>query len=395
MTRPLSIAIVSTAYPPEDGGGIGTYTQTLAAGLAALGQTVHVIAQSAADLEERRDGVEVHRLRGRHLPRLEPHVPGLAWSAQVAARLLRIARRSGLDVVEFPNWEGVGFVYTLAPRRARAAVVTRLHTPFFETLALDARGRPPRLGDRFTCWLEQTAVHRADRLTSSTVHHREMMARAYGLAEERVSIVPLGIPLPPPPAGDGAPRPPGPRTVLYVSRLEHRKGTLTLLEAIPRVLTACPETRFVLAGKDRPHAPGGKKFADHFREQHPAHLGQVEFRGFAPDEELARLYAGCDLFVVPSQYESFGLIFVEAMARGKPVIGCRAGGMNEVIADSETGYLIEVGDTDALVDRMVRLLGDDALRQQQGQAARRRAEERFSAARMAERSLELYRGLAR
>jgi len=295
-------------------------------------------------------------------------------------------------VVEFPNWEGVGFVYGLTPRRA--PVVTRLHTPFFETLVLDAAGRPSRLGDRVTCWLEEQAVRRADFLTSSTVHHREMMARVYRIPEARIRILPLGIPLPPMPVPSPAKRA-GPRRVLYASRLEHRKGTLTLLEAIPRVLGQCGDVEFVLVGKDRPHAPGGKKFADHFREHHPDCAARVTFAGFVSDEELARHYAECDLFVVPSQYESFGLVFLEAMARGKPVIGCRAGGMIEVIADGETGYLVPVNDTDALVERMVALLRDDELRLRLGRAARKRVEEQFSAVLMAERTLALYSELCR
>lgn len=391
MARPLRIAIVTTAYPPEDGGGIGTYTEALAQGLAALGQEVHVLAASSVDALERRGAVCLHRMRPRHLPRVEHQVPGLAWSAQVALRLSTIARRGRLDIVEFPNWEGAGLVYALVP--LRATVVTRLHTPFFETLSLDAGGRAPLWGERFTCWLEEQAVRRSDQLTSSTVHHRGLMARAYRIPEDRVHILPLGIPLPA--AEEASPQLGRRPRVLYVSRLEHRKGTLTLLDAVPKILAAVGPVEFVLVGKDRPHAPGGQRFADYFRQRYPDAQEHVSFLGFVEAGELVRQYQSCDLFVVPSQYESFGLIFLEAMARGKPVIGCRAGGMVEVIADGETGYLLPVGDTDALVDRVVGLLRDEELRRRMGRAARRRVEERFSAEVMAGRTLELYREWAR
>jgi len=391
MPRKLRIALVCTAYPPEDGGGIGTYTEALATGLVALGQEVHVLAASIADTEEQRGGVCLHRMRRRHLPRIERHLPGLVWSAQVARCLRAISRNAPLDVVEFPNWEGPGLVYTLAPRRA--PVVTRLHTPFFETLSLDSGGRPPALGDRIVCWLEARAVRRSDHLTSSTVHHRKMMSRAYGIGEARVEILPLGIPLPR--VEDMSSLPPSrPPRVLYVSRLEHRKGTLSFLEAIPQVMAAVGSVEFVLVGRDRPHAPGGKKFADYFHHRYPALAGSVSFLGFVGADELAQHYQSCDLFVVPSQYESFGLIFLEAMARGKPVIGCRAGGMIEVIADGETGYLTPVGDTGALVGKMVTLLRDAELRRRMGLAARHRVEQKFSAEIMAQRSLALYQRLA-
>jgi glycosyltransferase involved in cell wall biosynthesis len=392
MTRPLSIAIVTTSYPPDDGGGIGTYTHALAVGLAALGQTVHVVARSARTNEDLTDGVHIHRLSGAQLPKIEHHVPGFAWSVQVALCLGTIARQHGLDVVEFPNWEGVGFVYGLLPRRA--TVVTRLHTPFFETLELDVKGRTLHFGERFSCWLEEQAVRRSDHRISSTRAHRQLMSRNYGLVEDEIRILPLGIQLPT--LGASPARPSNrPLKVLYVSRLENRKGTLTLLEAIPRVLAEVGPVEFVLAGKDRPHAPGGRHFAEYFAATYPQCLPYVTFAGFVGNAELEQHYRSCDFFVVPSQYESFGLIFVEAMAYGKPVIGGRAGGMVEVIADGETGYLVQVDNVDALVGRMVELLRDDSLRDKMGAAARQHVEAHFSSTEMAERTLALYRNLSR
>ena len=222
------------------------------------------------------------------------------------------------------------------------------------------------------------------------------MADLYGFPPERVRIIPLGAALPtdqdlaaiPPPSADR------PVRVLYVSRLEARKGTLTLLDAVPGIVSAFPNVEFLIAGKDRPDAPGGQRFADYFRTAYGSFAKHVTFLGFVPDDELRRLYQECDVFAVPSNYESFGLVFLEAMSWGKPVVGCRAGGMPEVVADGETGFLVEPGDVAGLGDALARLCADPDLRARLGQNARRRAVEHFARSRMAADTLALLNEVA-
>jgi glycosyltransferase involved in cell wall biosynthesis len=390
MNRPLTIALISPLYAPEDAGGIGTYVRSLGEQLARSGSKVHVLAGTKLGRTEELviNGVRVHRLMSWHIPKFERFLPGLAWSAQLARTLLRLAQTDGLDLVEFPNWEGPGWSLARLPRHV--SVVTRLHTPFFETLQLDNRNRAPNQAERFICWLEKSAVLSSDAITSSTRFHRAIMSSAYGLREEAVEILPLGIPMPPLRVTVEKAPSERPLRLLYVSRLEHRKGTLTLLDALPLVFARVPNVEVTLIGKDRPHAPGGVQFQDHFRAAHPELLARVRFLGYVPDDELARAYSECDLFVVPSVYESFGLIYLEAMAHGKPTIGCRAGGIPEVVEDGETGCLVPPEDVPALADRIVQLLQDAPLRESMGTRARHRAEKLFSVEVMAQNSLELY-----
>lgn len=389
--RPLTIALVSPLYTPEDAGGIGTYVRSLGEQLARSGSSVHVLTGTKLGHAEELilNGVHVHRLDSWHIPKFEGHLPGLAWSTQLALTLLRLVQTDGLDLVEFPNWEGPGWSLVRLPRRV--SVVTRLHTPFFETLQIDNQQRPPTRGERFTCWLEKSAVLPSDAITCSTRFHRSIMSQAYGLREQSVEILPLGIPMPPPQSVGGTASAQRPLRLLYVSRLENRKGTLTLLEALPRVFARVPNVEVTLIGKDRPHAPGGAHFQDYFRATYPELLDRVRFRGYVSDDELGRAYGECDLFVVPSVYESFGLIYLEAMAHGKPVIGCRAGGIPEVVEDGVTGYLVTPEDVVALTDRIVQLLQNTPLRDTMGARARLRAESLFSVEVMAQNSLDLYR----
>jgi glycosyltransferase involved in cell wall biosynthesis len=96
------------------------------------------------------------------------------------------------------------------------------------------------------------------------------------------------------------------------------------------------------------------------------------------DEELVELYKSCDIFLMPSRQEGFGIVFLEAMAFKKPVIGGNHGGTPEVILDNETGFLVEHGDVDGLADRIAILLRDPELCKRMGEAGRRRVEENYT-----------------
>ncbi len=393
----MRLAIVCGAYPPEGGGGIETYTRDLAEALVAAGHEVVVLSRSnGEDRYEELAGVEVHRYRMRELPKGERFLPGLWWSRFLAGEIDRLHREKPITAVEFANWEGTGFWYARRPASRRLPVVTRLHTPFLETLELKPQLRR-QPGSRFTCWLERKAVLAADRLICSTRGHTKMMAGVYGFDPERVRILPLGTSLPTEAEVAAIPPrdPAAPVRVLYVSRLEVRKGALTFLDAVPGAVSEIPNLEFLVAGKDRPEGPGGQLFADYFRTAYGPFADHVKFLGFVPDDELRRLYQQCDIFAVPSNYESFGLVFLEAMAWGKPVIGCRAGGMPEVIADGETGFLLEPGDVPGLGATIARLCRDEPLRQRLGQAARQRAVTLFDRSRMAANMVALLTEMVR
>ena len=188
----------------------------------------------------------------------------------------------------------------------------------------------------------------------------------------------------------------GEASVLFVGRLESRKGVLDLFAAIPEVLKEHPRARFVIVGSDNSaqdgfHARHGMDYPTYFRQRHPRAARRVDFLGFVDDAELDHLYRACDLFVAPSHYESFGLIYLEAMNQARPTIGCAAGGPQEVIADGETGLLVPPGDTASLAQAICELLADPRRRRDMGRAGRERLLRRFTHTRMAAGFAEVYR----
>jgi len=153
------------------------------------------------------------------------------------------------------------------------------------------------------------------------------------------------------------------------------------------VLAQNERVEFHIAGADENGAWKKRWEARHSGES------RVHFHGEVSTGELACLYAGCDLFVAPSTYESFGLVYLEAMAHGKPVIGCRTGGVPEVVSDGVNGLLVPPGDATALAAAIRRLCEDEGLAKRFGSAGLARFRENFTVEVMAERSLDLYRRL--
>lgn len=149
-------------------------------------------------------------------------------------------------------------------------------------------------------------------------------------------------------------------TMLYVGRLGYEKQ----LDQLKAVLDQVPGTRLALVGD----GPAREHLQAHFADT------PTRFMGYLKGEALARAYASADLFVFPSAMETFGLVVVEAMAAGLPVVASRVGGVRDVVAEGETGYTFAVGDVAALVDGVRNTVSDRARMKAMGRAARAFAE---------------------
>ena len=180
--------------------------------------------------------------------------------------------------------------------------------------------------------------------------------------------------------------------VLFVGRLEPRKGIDVLLSALPNILNESRDIRFRIIGDNTLPMASGLTFEEQFRLEHKGEdwFDRVRFEGKVTQDILENAYRSCDIFVAPSRFESFGLIFLEAMREGKPVIGCSVGGIPEVVSDGINGLLVEPGNIKQLADAILTLSRNAETRHQFGEAGRRLFKEKFTADRMAKESEELY-----
>lgn len=397
---PVRVALLTTHYPPEQTEGIGRKNNLLARGLFALGHSVHVIARGETDKLSFYDGAYTQRLAMR-LDRYESYrrLPRLHYALNHSHRVFETLRRmqlnDGVQVVDTPVWQVDGLVTAvsgLLPVIAHLQTATRQIADLQRDVDEDAR----LMGE-----LEQTLIERARFLVPNTQATVETARRVYGLRPDHpnMKVVPHGIE----PVPDAATRPyptdraaDAPVTILYVGRLEKRKGIADLFAAIPKVLAAAPQARFVIAGADNSLNDGflartSRTYPDWFAERHPGLLDRVAFKGQVSDAELAALYQSCDLFVAPSLYESFGLIYLEAMNYAKPVIGCRAGGIPEVVDDGISGSLVDPESPGQLAQAILALLRSPMRLRQFGLAGRAQLLERFTHIHMARAMVEVYR----
>jgi D-inositol-3-phosphate glycosyltransferase len=199
----------------------------------------------------------------------------------------------------------------------------------------------------------------------------------YGAAADRVAVIPCGVdtelfqPMASATAKDLLELGPEP-LLLYVGRLQPIKGLETLLQAMARLGSG---SKLLIIGGDQDEPENGH--AAHLR-QRVAALGlarRVRFLGAQPQRRLRLFYAAAEATVMPSYYESFGMVALEAMACGSPVVASRVGGLTTTIRDGVTGYLVPEGDPAALAQSLSRLLGDKDERARLGRAATRWASE--------------------
>lgn len=396
----LTICLLSQGYLPEVNGGIPRLTYDLACGLAERGHIVHVLTRSACDHStvDFENDVWVHRLIPN--PEATPpprglQVPLRVWqhSSTLLHELQWINSIHPIDIVEGPIWDAEGIAAMLD---GSFRVVTSLHTPLKSWIQTNPHlvdGSPAQ--QRFFQDLiaaETLVVERADGVRANSHAIVKTLREGYGIEflPGQLAVVPHGMQDRSASAGGQAKG--DFIDVLFTGRFELRKGIDVLLKVIPQLCLKHPRARFILVGDD-PVLADGTCFSGLFRRLHASasFLDRVNFTGAAPDKELEVYLAQCDIFVAPSRYESFGLVFLEAMMFGKPVIGCRAGGMVEVIEDGVTGLFAEPGDAESLRTALDALITDERKREAFGKAGRARYLAQYTRDQLIDRTLEFYR----
>ena len=378
--RRLRVCFVSKEYPPGDFGGPGRYTHELACGFAAAGHDVHVITRTPdvarVDWE---DGAWVHRIASERtaIPELatvaaREHVVDMA---SVYREVCRVHAERPLDIVMCPLWLCEALACTFDDRFPTAiTLITAMKA--VSTLAEWARSSD---GPAQLIRFEEEWVKRADYLHAVSHAIRERAVTDYAADPQRSFLAPLGV-------KDRRPKYSAMRVnadrirILYVGRLEARKGADVFLDAAARLVAEFPNIEFVLAGKELPTDRGDthrERFESRFASDADMR-SRVSFSGMVTDDELYQHYADCDIFCLPTHYESFGLVYVEAMMWGKPLVGSHVGGVPEVVCHGEQGYLCPVGDVDAVVDALRRLILDPELRDRFGRRSRELFETRWA-----------------
>jgi glycogen(starch) synthase len=348
-------------------GGLARHVRKLSEELVRQGIAVDVLTRGAGERSEdgrpaveERGGVTVHRVREPNWPRdLDRFV---AWVQHMNDDMLRageaLAEERSYDLVHGHDW---------LVAHACAALADRLQVPFLTTIHATEHGRHQGwVQDQPQSHIhavERWMAHRADSVITCSHYMRGHVADIFDIDEGRITVIPNGIdPRDLRPVDDlqtlrekfAAPHE---RLVLLVGRLVYEKGFQLALDALPGVIERVGDVRFLVAGSGT-HETELKAQAQR--------LGLTEqgvFLGWIGDDALHSLYRIADLCVVPSIYEPFGLVALEAMASGCPCIVADTGGLREVVPPGErVGLRFNGGDAEHLGVMIERLLVDDQLR---------------------------------
>lgn len=402
--RRFHICLVTKEFPPFHGvGGIGTLYYHLAVELLQMGHYVTVVTPGVSDSVYRR-GRFVVRFTGpcEDIVR-DADAAGVAanltWSLRALRAIAAIHKEHPVDVVDCALWDAEGVALAILPPAARPALVVRLVTPFLTA----ARHNGWEMSDRtrdFCVRAELTLIEGADAVLPISQSIARTIEADYALqADGRWQKVPCGIAYWPSfdcsrdytelteINGRRLGLPSDARLLLFVGRLERRKGVDVLVQAARIFLPREPNAWLVLAGQDVDGwIPRIASEVGSIAAARVIALGQVD----TPTREKLLHAAYCLVF--PSRYESFGLVPLEAFVHATPVIAARAGAIPEVIVDGDCGLLYDAEDPEALAHCVDRMLNEPGLHDRLVAGAERRIRE-FSSRRSAILAVELYAGL--
>jgi glycogen synthase len=357
----MRVLILSWEYPPLIEGGLARHVRKLSENLARQDVDVHVLTRGMEEspAEEEVEGVIVQRVREPERPReLGEFVTWVEhMNADMLAAGVELGDRYAFDVVHGHDW----LVAVAGDHLAK-----RFRCPLAVTIHATEYGRHQGWVDEHPQshihGVERWMANRAERVITCSAYMRDHVADIYGLDERRIAVIANGIdpselvPVEDLDALRARFAAPDQRLVLLVGRLVYEKGFQLALEALPGLISRLGDVRFVVAGSGT-HEQELKAQA--------AELGLLEhgtFLGWIGDDVLHSLYRIADLTVVPSIYEPFGLVALEAMASGCPCLVADTGGLREVVPNEAVGLRFRSRDPESLGQMAERLLTDAALR---------------------------------
>lgn len=381
MLRRRRLAVMSTHTSPlaragtTKAGGMNVYVADLSRHLVEMGWDVDVFTRrdriDAPDVEELAPGARLFHVDAGP-PLGLPPIETAGHVAEFTAGVEQIASgNEAYDLVHSHYWVA-GLTGIELSRQWQVPHAVMFHTLGAVKEVFQQSESPFRIAG------ERRVIACADAIIGATSHERAFLIGQYQADASRVRVVPCGIDLetfhpagaeesryrvaaalPELGVGDG----PG---ILFVGRLEQAKGADLLIQALSKIERQPCASLWIVGGDERDDDERARLWA----LADECGVGQrVKFASAVDRQQLPDLYRAAAVCAVPSAYESFGLVAVEAMASGTPTVATRVGGLASTISHGKTGFLVGDREPEGFASAIGRLLGDDALRQRMGAAA--------------------------
>lgn len=399
--HPLSIAYVSPGWPPSIlSNGIATYVEHMRLSLCALGHRPMIFTARVGESNLPAEVVQIHSRKPGPLARLarsaQYRIHGqraaVRWYAESLRKaLLAQHQDSPIHLVEVE--ESFGIARHLLGR-VPFPVVVRMHGPACIHGKVNPAGT---FHDQWRLTVERDAIVSADGLSSPSASLLYEVRQAIGHSLPNACVIPNPAPaVGLQPAWDPGSHEPG--KIVFIGRIDRTKGFDVLLSAFAQVRQHNRTATLTVIGKDHGVVDShGEQLnfhacLDRFLPN-PHDHSRVEYLGPQPSDRLNEWRRQAAIVVVPSRYENFPNVLLEAMAVGAPVAASRIGGISEIIRHHETGLLVEPGNAESLAGALLWLLDHPAESASMGQAARASCTRRFDPVAVASQQIEFYRSV--
>ncbi|MFW5999238.1 MAG: glycosyltransferase family 4 protein [Halanaerobiaceae bacterium] len=382
----MKILMLSWEYTPLSQGGLARHVQDLSETLVAEGHSVHIITRGDENIPSR------EKINGVDIIRTEPPVIDALnfvdfihhLNFQLLERAIQLKEEEDFDVIHGHDWL-VFWATRILKHSYRLPVVHTIHATEY--------GRNQGIYNdmqRYINDIEWYCGYEAWKVIVCSNYMKNEVRGLFQVPGDKIRVIENGVN----PANyrsdyteDFRSRyaSPAEKIVFYVGRIVREKGIQILLQAVPEILSEEPATKFIISGRG--------PFLEDLKHQ-ARYLGiedRIYFTGFASNEVRNKLYRAADVVVIPSIYEPFGIVALEGMTTGTPVVASDVGGMSEFLEYGHNAFTVEPGDPSGLAGEILHVFRRPEEASSMAERARKMVEEKFSWDNIAPRTVKVYR----
>ncbi|GED98359.1 glycosyltransferase family 4 protein [Gordonia crocea] len=391
----MKLLLVSWEYPPVVVGGLGRHVHNLAVELAKIGHDVVVLTRRPTGSDATTHPTTLTTAEGVRViaaaedpPEFDFGADMMPWTLAMGHAMIRAGLRLLRDDGTGEAWTpDVVHAHDWLVAHPAIALAEFFDVPLVATIHATEAGRHSgwvaAKTNRQVHSVEWWLAREADALVTCSTSMRDEVSRLFGPELAEIQVIHNGIAVQEWPHSPRAVAE-GPAELLFAGRLEYEKGVQDLLAALPRIRRTHPGTTLTIAGSGTQ-----QDWLEELTRKHRV-VGAVRFLGAVDRSQLIELMHRCSAIVLPSRYEPFGIVALEAAATGIPLVTSTAGGLGEAVTDSITGMTFPPADVTALAAAVRATLDDPAAAEVRAQRAYARLTEEFSWRTVAERTAGVY-----
>ncbi|WP_141431582.1 glycosyltransferase [Bacillus sp. 03113] len=379
------ILLLSWEYPPHIVGGLGKHVHGLSNSLAGLGYDIHIVTarRNDSELEEIKDSIYIHRVH----PLNELDQDFLKWigglNLAILEKGIELAKTNSFELIHAHEWL-VG--------AAALSLQEQLNIPLITTIHATEYGRNNGIHNemqRFIHEKEKLLINGSNFIIVCSEFMKEELIQVFHINESKLFMIPNGVSeqeiWPTSEVSlSNIPVNQENKLVFCVGRMVKEKGFDTLIEAASKIKAIRPDVYFIIAGT-------GPMLNDYRQKVVELHLEDcVYFIGYISDEQRNALYSICDMAIVPSLYEPFGITALESMIFAKPTIVSSTGGLKGIVENAKSGLYMVPGSSDSLIEQVIWLLENNEDAIQIGRKGKEAVEKLFNWSSIAEETKRVF-----